>query len=178
MSEKEIRQSLKNDLSNDFDFLDEVVGFYHPSNKEIRIDLLAKAKSHLVEKGFIKDWFGIEIKYFRNDLDRNRLIKRINGLIWQSITYAQSYFYETRGLYKQLPFVLIFVQPNIKQSFQSIISKKLDIAALGSVGQLILERNSLWKIIFDDSIYAFKCIDKINISRRNIPNNQGGHQYI
>jgi len=77
-------------LSEDFEIYEEEYGVYSSDGIEnrIRIDYLCKAKSHLIEKGFPNDFFGIEVKSF----GETPSLKKINETIGQCQIYRNSKF--------------------------------------------------------------------------------------
>lgn len=62
LDENQLKDLLILKLSSDFDIRPNVDGIHIVETKPVKIDFLLKAKSHLVEKGFTSDWFGVEVK--------------------------------------------------------------------------------------------------------------------
>ncbi len=89
MSETILTENLIKAIQDDFEILREVSGHHSIYNKNVRIDLMLKAKSHLQEAGFTDEWFGVECKWF--DAIHGATSK-VTRMVWQSITYAQSEF--------------------------------------------------------------------------------------
>ena len=89
MSENELKKHLIEKICKDFEVLEEVSGYHPIYNQGVRIDLLARAKPHLIAKGFTDSWFGIECKWAEGILGQTSKITR---MVWQTITYAQSTF--------------------------------------------------------------------------------------
>ena len=95
--EPRLKEVIADRLSIDFDIRAEVEGQFIVDGTSVFIDYLLFPKPALVEKGFVEDWVGLEVKHPKNG--DNKPIK----FAWQCITYSQSKFNNRRP-----PFVLMF----------------------------------------------------------------------
>jgi hypothetical protein len=107
MTEQALKNKLIAKLSKDFEVLEEVTGYHPIYEARLRIDVLLRAKPHLVEEGFTGEWFGVECKWVEGI---NGQTSKTTRLVWQSITYAQSTF-EIGSLKIRPCFVAVFT-PN------------------------------------------------------------------
>lgn len=91
-------------FGKDFIFREEVSGNFIVDNTSVIIDYLMYPKNNLIEMGFEKQWFGVEVKAPGKDAKKGIQVS------WQAITYSQSKFDGIRPV-----FVLIF--PKITDFF-------------------------------------------------------------
>ena len=86
--EQELKYKFRNIAENDFEIIPNVNGHNLVHEKEVIIDFMLYPKPLLIESGFIKAWFGVEVKHF-DDKDGTGKMSRF---LWQCITYSQSAF--------------------------------------------------------------------------------------
>lgn len=146
-TEEELKTYLVSRFQESFFINEEVKGVFLVDRTPVRIDYLMFPKPDLIEKGFIRAWFGVEVKSLGSI--KNRAKKGI-ATCWQSITYSQSLFGNVRPI-----FVLMF------PSFDAFtIGRERDghdryLMALlqkANVGGIYFQRNK-WSIKFAAGIY-------------------------
>ena len=102
MHEDKIKAVIIETLNGDFILKSEQWGTHPLLHEKVRIDFLAYPRPHLVEAGFDAEWFGIEAKDIGED------VPKLNRVLCQSITYAQSRF--SVGLTTIIPqFIMVCV---------------------------------------------------------------------
>ncbi len=169
MNEEFIKNELISNLSNDFEFLEEVFG-YHPIYKaRLRIDILLRAKPHLIAKGFTDEWFGVECKWI-DGIDGQT--SKTTRLVWQSITYAQSTFV-VNGNNITPRFVAVFTPDNLSPSIDRHLSTLLGLGLYGCVGRLYFYRDGAWGIKFA-SIYGRSTSDDYYVNQKQLPKLRAG----
>ncbi|AZZ90701.1 hypothetical protein EUZ85_08235 [Hahella sp. KA22] len=131
MDEEALTKDLISRISNDFEILREVDGFHQFYEQSVRIDLVLKAKPHLIEQGFTNEWFGIECKWVTGVLKQTSKTTR---LVWQSITYAQSLF-NINGSWEKLRFVAVYTPPHLESSIEANLTRLLELGHYGCVGR-------------------------------------------
>lgn len=89
VSETELKKWFIEHISEDFEIKGEVTGIHASERVGVRIDFLLYPKQHLIEAGFVEDYVGVEVKYFKQEEGFTRKTSR--G-IWQTISYNDSYF--------------------------------------------------------------------------------------
>lgn len=89
VSETELKKWFLEHVSEDFDIKEEVPGTHASEGVGVRIDFLLYPKKHLIKAGFVKDYVGVEVKYFKQEEGFTRKTSR--G-IWQTISYIDSFF--------------------------------------------------------------------------------------
>ena len=99
-TEEQLKTYLVSRFQDSFIIKEEVKGLFLVDGTPVRIDYLMFPKPDLIKKGFIRAWFGVEVKSLGSI--KNRLKKGI-ATCWQSITYSQSQFGNIRPI-----FVLMF----------------------------------------------------------------------
>lgn len=169
MSESKLTEELLRRLANEFEFRREVRGTHALSNDGVRIDLLAKARPHLISQGFTDEWFGIECKW----ADRiDGTTSKTTRMVWQCITYAQSHF-EVDGERVLPKFVLAYTPDNLHTSIESHLKKLLELAHYGNVGRLYFYRDGNWGIKFVN-IYASSGSNPVHINNSQMPKRRIG----
>lgn len=98
MSEPKVKQYLVDCLQDSFELVQEQTGVDPITGEKGRIDFLAYPKGHLIDRGFVPQWFGVECKY-KDEFSGSA----INMLFAQAVTYRRMIF---NGV--GLPFVFIF----------------------------------------------------------------------
>ncbi len=88
-NEEELKEWFKKYFIDDFFIYDEVNGVHLSTNENVRIDFILAPRKHLTDNGFIKEFFGVEVKYLNPEKDLDR--KATRG-IWQTITYNDCKF--------------------------------------------------------------------------------------
>ncbi|MDP5292611.1 hypothetical protein Q9290_09975 [Oceanimonas sp. CHS3-5] len=150
MNEQRLTQDLINRISNDFEILQEVEGYHQLYNQNVRIDLVLRAKQHLIEQGFTSEWFGIECKWVQGVIKQTSKTTR---LVWQSITYAQAVF-NVHGNWEKLRFVAVYTPPQLEHSIEENLKRLLEVGHYGCVGRFhFYKSNSGWCIRFSN-VYA------------------------
>ncbi len=147
MTEDYIKTMVIKILGPDFELIREVNGRNLVDGKKVRIDFLASPKNHLISNGFDNQVFGIEAKSIEF-----KHIKKINKLIWQTISYAQAEFEFQNSTVRPM-FVLVcvlkepkFGNPGFKE--WKTLSR---FAQYGNVG--VIELEPFWRIRFGDCSY-------------------------
>ena len=113
-------------LAPDFDLQSEVTGQYLVDGSRVRIDLLAMPKPSLIDRGFIAEPIGIEIKSPKSKH------ASAYAFAWQSITYALSEFNQVRPA-----FVVMFPSVDHFWDHQRAVHMQ-QFLQFGNVGQLKL----------------------------------------
>ncbi len=169
MSEKSLKQNLIAKISSDFEIKEEVTG-YHPIYKQqVRIDLLAKAKPHLVARGFTDAWFGVECKWAEGIRGQTSKTTR---MVWQSITYAQSTFILDGE--EIIPrFVAVYTPDNLDSSIRRHLDHLLALGLYGCVGELYFYRDGSWGIKFA-SIYSRSMLEDYQVNNKQLPKIRAG----
>lgn len=88
-TEKELKSIFKKYFIGDFIIFEEVKGIHLSTKTNVKIDFVLAPRKHLLDKGFIPDFFGVEVKYINPKDDLNR--KTTRG-IWQTISYNDCEF--------------------------------------------------------------------------------------
>lgn len=144
LSEPELKQVVIERLSESFDIRPEVKGTFLVDGSAVIIDFLLHPKPPLIEKGFVDEWIGLEVKQPADKT--NKPIR----FAWQCITYSQSTFSGRRP-----PFIILF--PSLLYFYE----EKERIAAVeiyqflqkANVGVLHFKRNDQWEMTFGGSVY-------------------------
>lgn len=76
-------------LDKDFHIAQELKGQYALTKTNVKVDLMLYPKKHLIENGFAKEYFAIEVKYLEPNHD---LFKKGSEMFWQTMTYKDSIF--------------------------------------------------------------------------------------
>lgn len=166
--ENDLKLLLIEKLSTDFELIPEVFGL-HPiiRDKKMKIDFIARPKSHIIDQDFIDEWFGIEVKYISD----TRIGRQLNKVFWQAITYAQSTFNigKPPSLEKERPcFVFVFINTRaIITEHQERLSNLVSFCQYGNVGQLLLYANG-YSFEFGGGIYFRKRNDIIHRGKNNV----------
>lgn len=169
MSEKSLKGNLVARLSKDFEILEEVWGYHSIYEARLRIDILLRAKQHLVAEGFTNEWFGVECKWVEGAIGQT---SKTNRLVWQSITYAQSTF-EVQGSSVRPRFVAVFTPDKLEQSIDHHLSALLGVGLYGCVGKLYFYRDGSWGIKFA-SIYGRSSPEGYYINQTQLPKLRAG----
>lgn len=169
MSEESLKNKIRANLEKDFHIIEEVSGNHPIYNKNVRIDMLLKAKEHLCLAGFVNEWFGVECKWV--DGVHGQTAKTTKA-IWQSITYAQSIFI-VEGKPIKPCFVALFT-PDLELMIDQHISTLFQLALYGNVARMYFYRDGNWGIKFA-SIYARSNNENFQISERQLPKYRAGN---
>ena len=145
LNESQLKSYLLEWFGKDFIIKTEVEGKFLVDNTPVRIDYLMYPNESLINKGFEKQWFGVEVKTPGEDAKKGVQVS------WQAITYSQSNFGGIRPA-----FVLIF--PRLIDFFRCpsdgyYVSTLLQKANVGSI--TINERRRSWKITFGANVYFY-----------------------
>lgn len=169
MSESVLVENLVARLSGDFDLCLEVLGTHPIDGVAVRIDLMARAKSHLVEAGFTEHWFGIECKWASDIVGMTSKMTRV---VWQSITYAQSEF-EVRSEKVRPCFVAVHTPDDMHPTIEEHLNRLLSLGLYGNVGRIYFYRDGAWGIKFA-SIYARAFHSGYHINQQQLPRRRVG----
>lgn len=149
MNEEILTNGLISGIERDFEIIREVDGIHPIEGAEVRIDLMARARPHLIQSGFTNEWFGIECKWVAEVLGQTSKVTR---LVWQSITYAQSSFL-VNGEPVRPAFVAVYTPKNLDQSIERQLNELLSLGLYGNVGRIHFYQDGSWGIRFAN-IYA------------------------
>ena len=169
MSETALIDRLTKNIGHDFEILREVSGHHPIYKKNVRIDLMLKAKPHLVEAGFTNEWFGVECKW--SDTIHGATSK-VTRMAWQSITYAQSTFL-VKGEYLIPSFVAVYTPDNLDKIIDNHLETLLSLGLYGNVGRLYFYRDQSWGIKFA-SIYARSNSNGFHVKHNQLPARRAG----
>ena len=169
MPERFLKNNLIVNLSKDFEVLEEVWGYHPIYETRVRIDILLKAKPHLIAEGFTDEWFGVECKWVEGAIGQT---SKTNRLVWQSITYAQSTF-EIQGNSVRPRFVAVFTPDRLEQSIERHLATLLGVGLYGCVGKLYFYRDGSWGIKFA-SIYSRSSPEGYYIKQNQLPKLRAG----
>jgi hypothetical protein len=87
--ESRLLKLLVNELTRDFHIERETMGHFILTDDPVRIDCCMFPKPHLVEKGFVQQWTGVEVKVPE---PKKGFAGKGGQVLWQSIIYSQSRF--------------------------------------------------------------------------------------
>jgi hypothetical protein len=149
VSEAILTADLIERLAGDFEVRSEVRGIHPIEGVAVRIDLMARARPHLVLAGFANVWFGIECKWAAQI---GGTTSKMTRMVWQSITYAQSTF-ALDGEEIRPSFVAVYTPDNLHSSIEGRLNHLLALGLYGTVGRLYFYRDGAWGIKFAN-IYA------------------------
>lgn len=165
--ENHIKMMAQKILGADFELFPEVNGRNMVEGKKVRIDFLAYPKKHLIDNGFDNQVFGIEAK----SVDYSQT-KKINKLVWQAISYAQSEFEFNNSLIRPMFVVVcVFKEPEFgSPGFQEwkTLSR---FAQYGNVG--VIELEPFWRVRFGDCSYYNQRNGKSSIANLGTKRNVG-----
>lgn len=150
LNESEIKAIVVESLASDFILQEEQRGTHPLLQDKVRIDYLAYPLPHLIMQGFDEGWFGIEVKDIGDD------VKRLNKVLWQSITYAQSTFRLEDKTIRPM-FVLVCVGQNkdiMQGKLPTVWPILFSLAQYARVGYLDLYPS--WSIKFGGGRYYSK----------------------
>lgn len=169
MSEAALIDQLIKNIGHDFEVLREVPGYHPIYKKNVRIDLMLKARPHLQEAGFTNEWFGVECKW--SDTVHGATSK-VTRMAWQSITYAQSTFL-VKGDHLAPSFVAVYTPDNLDRIIESHLETLLSLCLYGNVGRLFLYRDQSWGIKFA-STYARSNPNGFYVKHNQLPARRAG----
>ncbi|NJM12547.1 MAG: hypothetical protein HC889_12335 [Synechococcaceae cyanobacterium SM1_2_3] len=170
MSESVLTKQAIERLSSDFEIKQEVIGHNAFYNKDVRIDLMLRAKPHLVQHGFINEWFGVECKWAEGV---NGQTAKTTKAVWQAITYAQSTFNINGAI--SVPRFVAVLTPNLEPLIEQHISTLLQLSLYGCVARMYFYKDGNWGIKFA-SIYSRSgpSIGEYYVSKRQLPKYRAG----
>lgn len=169
MSEAILTADLITRLAKDFEMRAEVRGIHPIEGLAVRIDLMAKAKPHLVDAGFTDEWFGIECKWAAQI---GGTTSKMTRMVWQSITYAQSTFTLDSTEVRPI-FVAVYTPDNLHSSIEGHLSHLLALGLYGNVGRFYFYRDGAWGIKFA-SIYARSPGPNYHLNQAQLPKRRVG----
>jgi hypothetical protein len=120
--EPELVDWFDKNLANDFIINKEITGKHILTNKGTKIDYILYPKMHLIDQGFVKAHFGIEVKHF--DIAKNDCDKIVDAF-WQTFTYMESSFDLPTGP-TRLKFGLIFSDLSFNDSRRTFLNTDLN----------------------------------------------------
>lgn len=88
-TESELKSWMVNFLQNDFHIYHEVSGIHIAEKLKVRIDYVLYPKKHLVDQGFERAPFGIEVKYLNQE---ENFAHKASRAVWQAISYNDCEF--------------------------------------------------------------------------------------
>ncbi len=149
MDEPAIKEAIIQSLGEDFILKPEQRGTHPLLQDRVRIDFLAYPLPHLISGGFDEGWFGIEAKDIGDDA------KKLNKVVWQSITYAQSTFrVEDKAIRPMFVVVCVGQAPEHLQGRLPIVWPILfSFAQYARVGHLDLHPHRGWGLKFGAGRY-------------------------
>jgi hypothetical protein len=168
LAESLLKEKILESLKGDFHILEEVPGHHPIYGKDVRIDLLLRAKNHLCNAGFTTDWFGVECKWISGV---NGQTAKTTKAVWQSITYAQSEFIVSGQKIRPI-FVALFT-PELEPTIERHINSLFQLALYGNVAKMYFYRDGNWGIKFA-SIYARSENGSFYVSERQLPKYRAG----
>jgi len=145
MDEPDVREWIIPWLSQYFEIEEEQKGRFLVDGTEVIIDYLIKAKPELIEKGFIAEKIGFEVK-------RPSDLKNLSAWAsWQAITYSMSQFQGERP-----PFVILF--PRIRYFYKnkeecSHAYALENLLFRANVGFLDFTERGSWRFDFNGKYY-------------------------
>ncbi|WP_422103162.1 hypothetical protein [Vreelandella sp.] len=169
MTEKSLKDNLIANLSKDFEVSEEVWGYHPIYEVHLRIDILLRAKPHLIAEGFTNEWFGVECKWVEGAIGQT---SKTNRLVWQSITYAQSTF-KIQGNSVRPRFVAVFTPDRLNSSIDRHLATLLGVGLYGCVGKLYFYRDGSWGIKFAN-IYGRSSPKGYYIKQNQLPKLRAG----
>jgi hypothetical protein len=169
MSEARLTEELIKSIGCDFEIIREVSGHNSLYGKNVRADLMLKAKSHLQDEGFTSEWFGVECKW--SDTIHGATSK-VTRMVWQSITYAQSIF-NINGQGITPSFIAVYTPSDLPTTIENHLEKLLDLGLYGNVGRLYLYKDKSWGIKFA-YIYARSSATGYTIKKTQLPARRAG----
>ena len=140
VTETDYKGELVERLKSDFDFRFEVPGMFLVDGTQVIIDILAHPKPHLIERGFIAQWFGVEVKLPTGE-------KQMLRVAWQAITYSMSEFNGIRPA-----FVLIYPPLDTFSYDQAQLYLLRSLLQKSNVGEFVLN-DAYWRISFTANYY-------------------------
>lgn len=170
MNENHLTKDLISRISVDFEIHQEVEGYHQFCKERLRIDLVLRAKPHLIDQGFTNEWFGIECKWVTG---HDKQTSKVTRLVWQCITYAQSVFW-INGSQQRLRFVAAYTPQNLNTPIENTLTNLLTLGHHGCVGRFYFYRNADdWGIRFSN-IYASKTDQNIFVNEHRLPKLKAG----
>jgi len=124
---------------------DEVDGYFLADKTPVRIDFLMYPKQHLIDMGFVEEWFGVEVKEQGGDA------KKGVQVAWQAITYSLSAFDGRRPAFILIfpPFTDFFRTPQDAYYIKVLLQK-------ANVGYIESDKWHIkWKIKFGANAYFY-----------------------
>lgn len=164
MSEPQLVAELVRRISNDFHIHQEVSGVHPIDGDGVRIDIMARGKSHIIESGFTDQWFGIECKWASSI---SGTTSKTTRMVWQSITYAQSLF-AIENVKIRPAFVAVYTPDNLDSSVEVNLKYLLALGLYGNVGRFYFYRDGSWGIKFANT-YARSSSEGIILNSSQLP---------
>jgi hypothetical protein len=170
-SEEDLHIWLSRELSRWFYVYSEVhgVGYVNRTKKNVRLDLIIKAKPELISTGFTDKYIGIEIKYL-NPGERDGFHKRSSRGVFQALSYWYSgaRWNIEEGKNVDVCTVLFFSDisftdernklfDTVDKHYKKYWNAYLSLANHGNVGELIFDGSSnkyfKWRMDFAQATY-------------------------
>jgi hypothetical protein len=145
MDEPQLKSYLLQHFGKDFTVRDEVDGSFLVDGTPVEIDYLMYPSEKLIEQGFVKEWFGVEVKAIGEGPKKGLQVA------WQSITYSQSKFDGIRPAFVLIyPPITEFFGAHINGSYIKMLLQK------ANVGYIEINKFSkVWKIMFGANSYFY-----------------------
>src|SRR6266404_8375864 len=106
--EAKARHEVTSLLANDFTIFEGVTGRHRNNQEEIHYDLVARPRSHLIERNFAPGSVIVECKKFRRD-EKTKHDVKIRDLLWQCLVYSYSDIVSSSGSLEKPLFVLYYI---------------------------------------------------------------------
>jgi len=148
MDETQLKSYLLQHFGKNFIVRDEIKGNFLVDGTPVIIDYLMYPNKELIEKGFVKEWFGVEVKAIGEGAKKGLQVA------WQAITYSQSKFDGIRPAFVLIyPPITEFFGAQINGSYIRMLLQKANVGYIE-----INNFNKAWKIIFGANPYFYSDI--------------------
>jgi len=140
-NEEALKLWLTTHLSADFELYPEVPGAHVAAGVRVQIDFLAYPKQHLIDEGFLDEYFGIEVKHLSTD---DGFSQKAAKAFWQAVSYTDSKFF-VNGKTVRLKYAVLFSSMSFQKerlllrSFGHTVEN--DVAAWQALRQLANHAN-------------------------------------
>lgn len=181
-SEDEVSTWLKGWIGQDFDVWREVPGVHLAEKAGVRVDLVLRAKPHLIAAGFMPCFFGVEVKHLPTD---GGFSPKASRAVRQAMSYMDCEF-DLEGEKIRLQRVLLFtnmsfesernmlrgIEPHALSNDKAKWAALLELANHGNVGNLEIygsrEAWKGWRIAFATGKYFSRYLKEYRLSDANL----------
>lgn len=181
-NEEEVSAWLHGWIAQDFDVWGEVPGVHLAEKVGVRVDLVLRAKPHLIAAGFMPCYFGVEVKYLPTD---GGFSPKASRAVRQAMSYMDCEF-NVAGENVRLQRVLLFtnlsfeaerarlrgVEPQALSNDKAKWAALLELANHGNVGNLEIygsrEAWKGWRIAFATGKYFSRYLKDYRLSDANL----------